>query len=89
MNALQDFWRGAGLEAIESRAITVQRSFPDFDTLWTLSINGTVPKPQIAALPQAEIEAAKERVRERLAAAADGSIIYSATANVIFGRVPV
>lgn len=89
MSALQDFWRGAGLVAVESRTITVERSFPDFDTLWTLSINGTVLKPQVAALPQAEVEAAKQRVRERLTAAADGSITYSATANAIFGRVPV
>jgi hypothetical protein len=86
--ALQEFWRGAGLEAIETRTITVQRTFADFDTLWTMSVNGTVLKPQIAALPQSEVEAAKTRLRERLPVAADGSITYSATANAIAGRVP-
>ncbi len=88
MSALQDFWRGAGLEAVESRTITVERTFPDFETLWRLSINGTVLKPQVAALPEAEVAAAKQRVRERLTAAADGSITYGTTANAIIGRAP-
>lgn len=88
MNALRDFWSGAGLETVETRTITVERTFPDFDTLWTMSVNGTVLKPQVAALSPAEVEAAKQRVRARLGASADGSITYSAKANAIAGRVP-
>lgn len=89
MAALEGFWRDAGLEAIETRAITVERSFPDFDTLWSMSINGTVLKPQVAALPPDEAEAVKQRVRAVFPPAADGSITYSGTANAISGRVPV
>ena len=37
MEALRELWTGAGLEAVETREITVQRTFADFDDFWTTS----------------------------------------------------
>ena len=34
MEALRDLWTGAGLEAVETREITVHRTFADFDDFW-------------------------------------------------------
>ena len=38
MDALRNLWTGAGLEAVETREITVQRTFADFDDFWTTSL---------------------------------------------------
>src|SRR5258708_2006985 len=38
MEALRELWRTAGLEGIETREITGQRSFTDFDDFWTMSL---------------------------------------------------
>ena len=35
LEALHQLWSGAGLEQIETRVIAVQRSFADFEELWT------------------------------------------------------
>ena len=32
--ALRNLWTGAGLDAVETREITVQRTFADFDDYW-------------------------------------------------------
>ena len=34
VDALRDLWTGLGLQAVEMREITAQRSFPDFDAFW-------------------------------------------------------
>jgi len=35
MGAMQTLWQTAGLQAVETREITVQRTFADFDDIWT------------------------------------------------------
>ena len=40
MEGLRDLWAGAGLDAIETREITVQRTFTDFDDFWTTTLPG-------------------------------------------------
>lgn len=50
MDAMRELWTGAGLEAVEAREITVQRSFADFDDLWTISLLGTSVGPKQPAL---------------------------------------
>jgi hypothetical protein len=37
MEALHGLWTDAGLEGIETRAITVRRSFDSFDNFWKVS----------------------------------------------------
>jgi SAM-dependent methyltransferase len=88
MGALRALWAGAGLEAIETREITVQRSFADFDTFWTTSLSGASVVQTIAATSPADVETLKARVRARLPVDAAGHITYGARANAIKGRVP-
>jgi ubiquinone/menaquinone biosynthesis C-methylase UbiE len=45
IETLHELWAAAGLEDIETRTITVQRTFPDFDDFWTTTVAGTIVKP--------------------------------------------
>jgi len=88
MEALRELWAGAGLEAIETRDITVQRSFADFDELWAASTSTGGMRLILAAMAAEELEQLKARLRARLPADAQGRITYAARANAVKGRVP-
>ena len=88
IDSLRALWSGAGLEDVETRTITVERTFADLDELWTTStLSGSV-KPTLAAMSFGDIEAIKSRLRAKLPADAKGRITYSAFANAVKGRVP-
>ena len=88
IEALRDLWAGAGLDAIETREITVQRTFTDFDDFWTTTLRGSSVGPTIGAMAPGDVELLKRRVRTRLPPDATGRITYSARANAVKGRVP-
>ncbi len=88
MEPLRALWSGAGLETIETRTITVQRTFAGFDDFWTTSTATGSIKPTIAALSPGDLEKVKSRARAKLPADAAGRISYSGFANAIKGRVP-
>lgn len=87
IDAMRDLWTGAGLEAVETREITVQRTFADFADLWTTSQMGASVGQAIAAMASGDVELLKARMRARLPADATGRITYSARANAVKGRV--
>jgi ubiquinone/menaquinone biosynthesis C-methylase UbiE len=87
-DVLRELWKNAGLEAVETREITVQRTFADFADLWTTSSKGPSIAATIATMPAGDVELLKARVRARLPADAAGRITYGARANAIKGRVP-
>ena len=61
-------WRGAGLEAVETREIVVERTFSTFEEYWaTSTITGGV-RPPLEAMPPEEREKLKKRVRARVTA---------------------
>ena len=88
IDTLRALWTGAGLDAIETREITVQRSFADFDEFWAITLSAATIGPIVAAMPTADVERLKARVRERLPPDATGRITYTARANAIKGRKP-
>jgi SAM-dependent methyltransferase len=88
MEALRDLWMGAGLDAVETREITVQRTFANFDDFWTISLLGSSLGPTVAAMASGDVELLKTRVRARLPADAAGRITCGARANAVKGRVP-
>ncbi len=87
IDAMQDLWTGASLEAVETREITVQRTFADFDDYWTTSLLGPSIAPTIAAMTSGDLDQLKTRVRARLSADAAGRITCGARATAIKGRV--
>lgn len=88
MEALQQLWTEAGLQDIETRVITPQRTFADFDDFWSVNMLGPVIGPSVRDLPPANVDELKRRVRARLPADAEGRITCSARANAIKGRLP-
>ena len=88
IEVLHDLWTRAGLSAVETRDITVQRTFVDFEDFWTTSLLASSARPIIAATAANDIELLKARLRVRLPVDATGRITYSARANAVKGRVP-
>jgi len=88
ISALQELWTGAGLSAIETREIAVQRTFADFDDYWTTILGGASVAPTLAAMGPRDIALLQERMRKRLQFDAAGKIICNARANAVKGRVP-
>lgn len=88
MGALRDAWVGGGLREVETRRIAVQRTYGSFDELWaTTSRTGSITTI-IAQMTEPQRAELRERVREALPAAPDGSITYGAVANAVRGVVP-
>ncbi len=88
IDVLQDLWRGAGLEAIETRAIEVRRTFDDFEDWWTTVLTGPSVSAKLAAMAPDALATLKERMRTRHPADAAGRITHGARANAVRGRVP-
>jgi ubiquinone/menaquinone biosynthesis C-methylase UbiE len=85
LDALRRLWRDAALDEIETREITVQRTFADFEDYWTTSTLAATVSQMIAAMNPSDLELLKTRMQRRLAANATGSISCSARANAIRG----
>jgi ubiquinone/menaquinone biosynthesis C-methylase UbiE len=88
MEALRELWTAAGVEAIETREITVARTFADFDEFWITNLAAPSVGPTIAAMPLGDAETLKARVQARLPPDAAGHVTYAARANAIKGRKP-
>ncbi len=88
IEALRGLWQDAGLEAVETREIAVQRTFADFDDYWTTILLGPSVGPPLAAMASEDIALLKARMRARLPVDATGRITYGARANAVKGLVP-
>jgi SAM-dependent methyltransferase len=85
METLRDLWTGAGLEAIETREITVHRTFADFDDFWMRVLKGSSVGPTVAAMASGDAEMLKTRVCARMPADTEQLITYGARAHAIKG----
>ncbi len=81
-------WTRAGLQAVETREITVHRTFVDFDDFWMTSVKSPSLGPMVAAMASGDLETLKSRVRIRLPADDKGRIAYGSRAHAIKGVVP-
>jgi ubiquinone/menaquinone biosynthesis C-methylase UbiE len=88
IEVLRELWTRAGLDEVEVREITVQRTFSAFADFWTISLSAPSMRSVVAATAPNDIELLKARVRACLPANAMGRITYSARANAVKGRVP-
>jgi SAM-dependent methyltransferase len=85
LEAMQDFWKMAGLEEIETRVIRIPVTYANFDDFWD---SNTVPIG-----PQGKVMAglspdARDQLRTRLHEESDGRIVFESFANAVRGRVP-
>ena len=89
LDRMRELWSGAGLEDVETRAITVRRSFAGFDEYWGIITGGPSAGRQLLALSAQDRARLVARLRERLGVG-DGKAPFtvSARANAVRGRVP-
>ena len=76
---------GGGTEAVETREITVQRTFAHFDDFWLTNLASPTVRPVIASLTPSDAETLKNRVRAGLSTDSGGHIVVSARANLVKG----
>jgi SAM-dependent methyltransferase len=84
---LEALFRAAGLQQVRSRAIEVPTHFRDFDDYWRPFLGGQGPAPgYVMRLDEDRRAALRERLRDRLPVAADGSIELTARAWAVRGQ---
>ena len=88
ISTMISLWRDAGLQDVETREITVSRTFTNFDDFWATTQLSPAAKPIFAALGQQGMGVLKSKIRARLPISPDGSITYSSRANAVKGRKP-
>jgi len=88
LESLRTMWKDAGLVDVETTEVTVKRRFADFDGWWATARKGPVFAPRLSGMAGGHSDVLKARLRERLPAAADGSITCSARATAVRGRKP-
>jgi SAM-dependent methyltransferase len=88
IETMRELWSRAGLDAVETREITVQRKFADFGEFWATSLLASSISPTVATMAPGDLERLKMRVRAQMRADTAGPITYCARANAVKGRVP-
>lgn len=86
-DAMEGLWRGAGLDNVETRVITVERSYAGFDDFWDSMLGSSSIKAAMTDMTPAEAQELKERTRRAFPAGPDGRITYSAWCNAVKGKV--
>lgn len=85
---LAETFQRASLRGVETRAMDVPTHFRDFDDYWTPFLGGTGVAPAyVMSLPEGKRLALRERLREALPIAQDGSIPLVARAWAVKGTV--
>lgn len=87
LDAMLGLWAAAGLADVETRVITVQRTFADFDDYWTTILGAPSAGPTLAAMKSEAVAHLTARMRQLLPAGTDGRITCRARANAVRGRV--
>jgi ubiquinone/menaquinone biosynthesis C-methylase UbiE len=88
IETMRDLWKAAGFDAVETRAITVQRRFANFEEYWMIATQGPGFSAALATMAQADVARIKTGTRASLPADAGGTITCSARANAVKGRLP-
>ena len=85
---LDEMWRAAGLVDVETKALTIEVEFENFDDFWISFAHGGATAKLLASLDAGTVERVREAVLAAVPAQADGRLRYEARANAIKGRVP-
>jgi SAM-dependent methyltransferase len=86
LEVMRELWLGAGLEDVDTRDITVERTFSGFDDYWTTIRSGPSVGASLRALSTADVATLQSRLRALLPMGADGRIHCRARAHAVKGR---
>ncbi len=87
ISTMQELWKDAGITNIETRVIRVERSYANFDEYWSSLKGSPSMNASTGKMSREQVNELKERVRQRLPTASDGSLTLTAWANAVKGRV--
>ena len=87
LEVMRELWSGAGLTGIDTRVITVQRTFVDFADYWETVLGSPSAGKSIAAMPPDAVASVRARLESTLPSGVNGSITCSASANAVRGWV--
>ncbi len=74
IEAMRALWEGAGMKQVDTREITIERTFPDFETFWAIAQTGPGLAPCIAMMASGAADELKGRLRQRMAMPGQASI---------------
>lgn len=83
----RQLWLDAGLEDVQCKVVEVERTFRDFDDMWSSFMVASVGRV-VDGLDERTRDMLRRTVREKMHEASDGSITYASRANCVKGRVP-
>jgi SAM-dependent methyltransferase len=84
---LQALWQDAGLAAVRTHRVAVQRRFAGFEDFWTSMQGAASVRRTLRSLPAADVERVRDALRQRFGVGAQEPIAYTAQANVVSGVV--
>lgn len=87
IEVMQALWADAGLQAVQTRVIDVQRTFADFDDYWATVAGAPSARSALAAMPAQTHAEFRDRMRVRLNAPPQGPLTLSARAHAVRGCV--
>ena len=86
---MRAIWEKAGMQSVMTNVIRIRVAYSSLDDFWDSNIVPIGPTGKtLSELSSAARAQLRERLREILPIAADGSIAYDAFANAVKGRVP-
>lgn len=85
---LAALWRDAGFTEVETRRISVERHFPDFDAVWDSVTSSASIRSMLSNAPPGQVDTVVARLRAALPTDASGAIRYASHANAVRGRLP-
>jgi hypothetical protein len=86
LDVMRDLWANAGLEDVETRVITVERTFAGLDDYWATVLKAPSTGRQLRALSSDGVAELQARLRQSLPKPVDGRITCQARANAVKGR---
>ncbi len=89
LSALHDLFAGAGLAAVETTALDIAVTYPDFETFWNAQTPSFSPTTRrIARLTEEQRAQLTEVLHAALPACPDGSVAYPARAHAVKAHLP-
>lgn len=88
IDRLQQFWHEAGLEAVATTEILLERPFPSFADYWATVLGAASVGKQLRALSAIDVARLQDRLQAELPTDAAGRITLMARANAVKGYVP-
>ena len=84
---LNDLWSLTGIANIESKQISVSRTFASFEELWNITLKSPALQPVLNRINKHDLSELKQNVKYSIVMNENQSVTYSAHANAIKGTV--